>query len=181
MQQHPLEIFGYCPRCGGKDFGINDFKSKRCADCGFVLYFNAIAASVAIIANEKGEILVARRAKEPAKGTLDLPGGFIDSFETAEEGIAREVAEETGLKVERARYLFSLPNKYIYSGFEEHTLDLFFLCETEEGCITAADDVEELQWMAIESLKSEDFGLQSIRRGIEILKARHNEFFTEQL
>lgn len=181
MQQHPLEIFGYCPRCGSKNFGINDFKSKRCADCGFVLYFNAIAASVAIIANKKGEILVARRAKEPAKGTLDLPGGFIDSFETAEEGVAREVAEETGLKVKSARYLFSLPNKYIYSGFEEHTLDLFFLCETENGCVTPADDVEELQWIPIDSLKSEEFGLQSIRRGIEILKTRHNEYFTKQL
>ena len=181
MQQHPLEIFKHCPRCGSKDFGINDFKSKRCADCDFVLYFNAIAAVVAIITNKKGEILVARRAKEPAKGTLDLPGGFIDSFETAEEGVAREVAEETGLKVCNTRYLFSQPNKYIYSGFEEHTLDLFFLCETEEGCVTPDDDVEELQWVAIDSLRSEEFGLQSIRRGIEILKARHNEYFTKQL
>ena len=50
------------------------------------------------------------RAKEPAKDTLDLPGGFIDMNETGEEGVAREVEEETGLKVKKATYLFSLPN-----------------------------------------------------------------------
>ena len=83
--KHPLDIFGYCPRCGKGGFAINDFKSKRCSGCGFTLYFNAIAAAVAVIVNERGELLVSRRAKEPAKGTLDLPGGFIDSFETGEE------------------------------------------------------------------------------------------------
>lgn len=178
MQQHPLEIFGYCPRCGSSNFGVNDFKSKRCADCGFVLYFNAIAATVAIITNGKGDILVARRAKEPAKGTLDLPGGFIDSFETAEEGVAREVAEETGLKVNDCRYLFSLPNKYIYSGFEEHTLDLVFLCKTDDCTPAANDDVEELQWMGIDELRSEEFGLASIRRGVEMIKTDYKHLLT---
>ncbi|GAE84850.1 Nudix hydrolase family protein [Bacteroides reticulotermitis JCM 10512] len=40
--------------------------------------------------------MVCRRGKNPAKGTLDLPGGFIDIAETGEEGVAREVLEETG-------------------------------------------------------------------------------------
>ena len=166
--KHPLDIFGYCPRCGKGGFAINDFKSKRCSGCGFTLYFNAIAAAVAVIVNEKGELLVSRRAKEPAKGTLDLPGGFIDSFETGEEGIAREVLEESGLRVTEV--------KYLYSGFEEHTLDLFFLCRTAEGEIpTAADDVEELLWIPIENITPELFGLQSIRKGITILKERIKE------
>lgn len=169
-KEHPLSLFGYCPRCGSNSFGINDFKSKKCKDCGFVLYFNPCAATVAVILNEKGELLVAKRAKEPAKGTLDLPGGFCDSFETAEEGVAREVAEETGLATSEVRYLFSLPNKYVYSGFEEHTLDLFFLCRVEGTAVTPADDVEELRWVAIEELAPEDFGLQSIGKGIKKLK-----------
>ncbi len=181
MQNHPLEIFEYCPRCGSNAFAVNDFKSKRCGSCGFTLYFNAIAATVAIITNSKGEILVARRAKEPAKGTLDLPGGFVDSFETAEEGVAREVAEETGLKVKSARYLFSLPNKYLYSGFEEHTLDLFFLCTTEGGTPKAEDDVEELRWMKIEELDSKEFGLQSISRGVELFKREYKQLFRNNI
>ena len=108
--EHPLDQFLYCPKCGSSHFEINNEKSKKCADCGFVYYFNPSAATVALILNEKNELLVCRRAKEPAKGTLDLPGGFIDMNETGEEGVAREVLEETGLKVKKAIYQFSLPN-----------------------------------------------------------------------
>ena len=91
---HPLELFKYCPKCGSPHFEVNNEKSKRCADCGFVYYFNSSAATVAFILNDKNELLVCRRGKEPAKGTLDLSGGFIDMYETGEEGVAREVLEE---------------------------------------------------------------------------------------
>ena len=103
---HPLELFKYCPKCGSPHFEVNNEKSKRCADCGFVYYFNSSAATVAFILNDKNELLVCRRGKEPAKGTLDLSGGFIDMYETGEEGVAREVLEETGLQVEEAVYQF---------------------------------------------------------------------------
>ena len=84
MEKHPLHQFRHCPKCGSTNFVENDFKSKRCEECGFVYYFNPLAATVAIITNGQDEILVATRSKEPAKGTLDLPGGFCDSYETAE-------------------------------------------------------------------------------------------------
>ena len=170
-----MDIFGFCPVCGKEGFAVNNIKSKRCDGCGFVLYFNAISATVAVITNEKGEILVARRAKEPAKGTLDLPGGFVDSFETAEEAVAREVLEESGMRVTGVKYLFSLPNKYVYSGFEEHTLDLFFLCTTDGQQPKACDDVEELQWMSIDTINPAEFGLQSIAKGVEIFKNRYKK------
>ena len=169
--QHPLDIFRFCPKCGSTDFGINDHKSKRCSNCGFIYYFNPLAATVGIITNDKGEILVATRSKEPAKGTLDLPGGFCDSYETAEEGVAREILEETGLVVKETKYLFTLPNIYIYSGMELHTMDMFFMCEVEDySRMTADDDVAKLQWIKIEELQSKDFGLRSIARSIERFK-----------
>ena len=177
--KHPLELFTYCPKCGSPGFDANDFKSKRCACCGFVYYFNAAAATVAVIVNDKGEILVARRAKEPAKGTLDLPGGFADSLESAEEGVAREVMEETGLRVIKTEYLFSLPNIYMYSGFEVHTLDLFFLCQTEEAPLHAEDDVESLFWMSIDEINPCEFGLSSIKKGIEKFKTIYKERLTK--
>ena len=169
--QHPLHLFSFCPKCGSNDFVENDFKSKRCKRCGFTYYFNPLAATVAIITNSKGEMLVATRSKEPAKGTLDLPGGFCDSYETAEEGVAREVLEETGLKVTSTEYLFTIPNIYNYSGMELHTMDMFFRCEVEDCNNTIADDdVAELQWISIAELNSKDFGLQSISKSIEKFK-----------
>jgi len=73
---HFSSLFQYCPRCGSHSFIQNNEKSKRCESCGFVLYVNASAAVAAFIVNEKGEMLVCKRAKEPAKGALDLPGGL---------------------------------------------------------------------------------------------------------
>ena len=100
------KLFRHCPVCGG-GFTQHNVKSMCCTACGFVYYINPSAATAAFIQNEKGELLVCRRAKEPAKGTLDLPGGFVDGNETGEEAIAREVQEETGGTVTEATYLFS--------------------------------------------------------------------------
>ena len=164
---HPLEQFKYCPKCGSPRFDENNMKSKRCVDCGFVYYFNSCAATVAFILNEQKELLVCRRGKEPKKGTLDLPGGFIDMGETGEQGIIREIQEETGLKVTTTEYLFSLPNTYLYSGFLVHTLDLFFLCKTAP-CehLLAMDDVEACFWQPLEEVNPQEFGLDSIREGV---------------
>ena len=64
--EHPLNQFKYCPKCRSAAFEIHNEKSKQCTDCGFVYYFNPSSATVALILNEKDELLVCRRAKEPA-------------------------------------------------------------------------------------------------------------------
>ena len=167
MMEHPLSLFKYCPKCGSPHFEIHNFKSKHCADCGFTYYFNSSASTVALITNERGELLVCRRAKDPAKGTLDLPGGFIDMFETGEEGVAREVKEETGLDVTRAEYLFSLPNLYLYSGFQVHTLDMFFRCTVADTSqFQAMDDAADLFFLPYADIRPDEFGLQSVRKGL---------------
>ena len=137
-ENHPFESFHYCPRCGARFVRHNE-KAYHCEGCGFVYYFNPSAATVAVIVNERNELLVCVRAKEPAKGTLDLPGGFCDMHESAEQGVAREVLEETGMRVTETKYLFSLPNTYLYSGFVVHTIDAFFLCS--EVSVFAAQHV----------------------------------------
>lgn len=171
MNKHPLNTFLYCPKCGSDSFHANNEKSKKCTACGFVYYYNSSAAVVAVIENEKGEILVARRAKAPAKGTLDLPGGFVDMYETAEEAVRREIMEETGLTVTAERYLFSIPNIYRYSEFEVQTVDLFFKCEVNVfNNLKADDDVMELQFISLDDLNPAEFGLTSIREGVEKLQ-----------
>lgn len=167
---HYLEKFRYCPCCGSQHFVANDFKSKRCEDCSFTLYHNSSAATVAIIENERGEVLVARRACEPMKGTLDLIGGFVDPGERSEEAMVREIKEETGIEVEESQltYLFSLPNTYNFSDFLIHTTDAFFHVRIPStASIAAHDDVAECWWVAKEALNTADIGLGSVRRGME--------------
>ena len=178
--EHPLSQFRYCPKCGSPRFEVHNAKSKHCADCGFTYYFNPSSATVALILNERDELLVCRRAKDPAKGTLDLPGGFVDMFETGEEGVKREVKEETGLDVERADYLFSLPNLYLYSGFLVHTLDMFFRCTVADTShYRAMDDAADAFFLPCRDIRLEDFGLDSVRKGLELfLKQPH--FYTHK-
>lgn len=169
---HPLTLFHHCPRCGSAHFIEHDERAKRCRDCGFTFYHNASAATVAVIFNAQGELLVSRRAFEPAKGTLDLPGGFVDPGESLDEGCLREVMEETGARAEIVRYLFSMPNTYLYSDFTVHTADAFFLCRLCEGeTVRANDDAAELFWLPLEKVRLEEFGLDSVRRGVERLLA----------
>lgn len=170
MALHPLSKFHYCPLCGSGRFVENNFKSKRCEDCGFVYYFNPSSSTVAVIVNEENKLLAVRRAKEPARGTLDLPGGFCDCYETGEEGVRREVKEETGLDVDSVEFLFSVPNIYPYGGMDIHTIDLFFLCRVRstEGA-TAMDDAAEVLWLPWQEVRPEDFGLKSISLGVRRL------------
>lgn len=164
---HYLDKFRYCPVCGSPKFEEHDFKSKRCADCGFTYYFNSAAAVVAIIVNEKGEMLVGRRGEEPAKGTLDLIGGFADCGEGTEDAMKREIKEEIGLEVGDMTYLFSLPNTYLYSGLLVHTTDMFFLVHIHSSVqIEAHDDVAACWWVNPKEIALEDFGLDSIREGV---------------
>lgn len=173
---HPLEKFKYCPSCGSSHFEINDEKSKKCNNCGFTYYINPSAATVAFIVNDNNELLVERRSREPAKGMLDLPGGFVDIDETGEEGVKREVREETGLEVIDTNFLFDLPNVYLFSGFNVHTLDLFYLChvKTTEN-VKAADDAKECLWIPIDDIHTELFGLRSIRQGLHFFMQRWNK------
>ena len=173
MKEHPLEIFKFCPKCGSENFEIHNALSRHCSDCGFTYYQNPRASTAAFILNSKGELLVVRRAKDPAKGTLDLPGGFVDNEETAEQGMVREIKEETGLTVSDMTYLFSVPNIYRYSGMDIHTLDLFFLCHVEDDTIAwAADDAAETTWLPLREVYVERFGLRSIRQAVHTFLQR---------
>lgn len=165
-------FFNNCPHCSSDKFVVNNEKSKKCQSCGFTFYMNASAAVAAFITNSEGKLLVCKRAKEPAKGTYDLPGGFIDNNETAEEAVKRELKEELGAEATQVKYLFSLPNNYLYSGLTIPTLDLFFECElkTYENLI-AADDVAGFEFIPKKELNPNDFGLNSIKKAIDIFKS----------
>lgn len=110
------------------------------------------------------------RKKEPAKGTLDLPGGFADMGETAEEGMKREVLEETSMEVTEVKYLFSFPNVYYYSGFHIPTMDSFFRCKVKDYAkLKAADDAASYQWIPLKEVHTEQFGVRSIRHALTVI------------
>lgn len=164
---HVLDKFQYCPICGSPHFEINNIKSKKCKDCGFSYYLNASSATVALIVNEKDELLVVRRKNDPGKDMLDMPGGFVDMDETGEEAMAREVKEETGLEATEVSYQFSYPNTYLYSGFLVLTLDMFFKVKVKDlSHIEAMDDAAAYYWIPFSEIDIDKFAFDSIKKGL---------------
>jgi len=164
-------VFQYCPRCGAKKFVPKGVKNFHCLDCGFEYYFNPCGATAGFVCDPQGRILVTRRAHDPAAGTLDLPGGFIDFHETAEEALKRELLEELNLKISHLRYICSIPNRYEYSGVLYHTIDLLFLCRAENiQAIRIGEELTGYHFLPIEEIDLREVGFASIRRGLEYLR-----------
>ncbi len=144
---HPVNVLRFCPRCGSAHFPATSNRSFKCDECSFNYFINSSAAVAVLLFNEKGELLLARRAVEPHLGKLDLPGGFIDPMETAEQAAVREIQEELGISIHSLRYFCSFPNEYIFSGYSVFTLDLAFLAKTDNlHKMTAMDDISSFEF-----------------------------------
>ncbi len=163
MHQTPESPFLFCPRCGASGFSPGSDNYHRCRTCSFRLYTNAASAVMGLIEHE-GRLLLTRRAREPEKGTLDLPGGFVDILETAEAALVREIKEELNLHVVTYRYFTSAPNRYLFSGLVYFTLDLAFVCGVSSfEKINTRDDVDGYELLPLEKVNLDDIGLESAR------------------
>ena len=107
----------------------------------------------AIIENNKGEILIGK--KHPNKGVyLDawhIPGGGIEEGERIEEGLKREIKEETNLEITDIKPIhFSddITTRLQDDKTEEiHMIFLEFECKTETENFSPSDDLEVLKWV----------------------------------
>jgi mutator protein MutT len=166
----PIEHFRFCPRCGRPSSNLAGSKSTwHCLECGFVYYFNPAIAAAAFIRNPIGQTLFIRRAKDPAKGKLAIPGGFVDIGESAEEAVRREVQEEVNVQITSLRYLCSHTNEYPYKEITYPVLDLFFVAEAAPSTSAAAlDGVESYAWLDAEKVAPEEIAFRSIRGALDM-------------
>lgn len=169
LNTHPRDVIKYCPKCGGKAFKTKDNgRSFNCEGCQFNYYLNNSAAVACLIFNAEGKLLLARRAIEPGKGMLDLPGGFVEPMESAEAAVVREIKEELGVVVTEARFLASFPNEYIFSGFSVFTVDLAFVCKVDDlSAIVPADDVSEVEFFFPKDIVKKDLCSESMANIID--------------
>jgi NAD+ diphosphatase len=124
-RDHARGAFRFCPSCRAPEPDFLDGKRWLCRACGFE-YFHNVAAAAGVILDRSGEIVFLERAKEPRKGALGLPGGFVDPHESAEDALLRECREEIGWEPPSLVFIGSFPNGYEYGGVAYNTCDSFF-------------------------------------------------------
>jgi mutator protein MutT len=164
----PTEVFGFCPKCGFSEFRTVGSRTKKCKNCSFTYYFNASAAVAALIFDDNGRLLLTRRAIEPHIGMLDLPGGFVEPMESAEEAVSRELKEELDVEVVSMEYLCSFPNEYPFSGLSVSTLDMAFKVKVKSlDNIKAMDDISAFEFYYPEEVPLNEISATSIRKIIE--------------
>ncbi|MCD4675256.1 MAG: NUDIX domain-containing protein [Desulfobacula sp.] len=171
MENPNAHLFKYCPQCGVKNLAVSDEKSFLCGSCDFKFYLNTAAAGIAVIFNKNDKLLVTKRKHDPAKGMLDLPGGFADPGETIEECLIREIKEELNIEIGSLNYFCSVPNTYLYKNITYSITDFAFLCSVNNfDTIQACDDISDFYFMELNELDKNAFGLESPKIVIDRLR-----------
>jgi ADP-ribose pyrophosphatase YjhB (NUDIX family) len=166
-------MFRYCPSCASQNIAFVNGKTFRCPDCGFTYYHNVAAATACFIRTKNG-ILFQVRGKEPGRGKLDLPGGFVDPGEGAVAGLIRELREEMGLEVseDSLRFITSFANKYPYKNIMYNTCDLFFALDAPEleagGLKLEKAEVEAARFIQPERVNMEEIAFESVKKALGV-------------
>ena len=168
QKTHPLNVIKFCPKCSSSEFKTSGTRSLKCKSCGFHLFFNSSAAVAALVNNGNGKLMLVTRGIEPDYGKLDLPGGFIDPGETAENAIKRELMEELGMNISALKYLSSAPNEYIFSEYSVFTTDLAFeVIPTTLTNLKPMDDILDYKFYSEDEIDYNDIPAPSIKQFVE--------------
>lgn len=153
----------FCPMCAGRLRVVRaaDRRRPRCPRCGWTFYDNPAPAVVAVIAR-RGRILLTRRAHAPYAGSWDVPGGFLEAGETPEAGLRRELREELGVGVARARLIGFATDHYGPRGFP--LLAIVYRVFPSGTRFRPADDVAEARWFPEGRVPFREIAFASVRR-----------------
>lgn len=103
---------------------------------------------VGAVVVQHGRVLLVRRGHEPLKGHWSLPGGLIELGESLQTAVAREVEEETGLRVEPLELIEFLDRIHREGDrVRFHYVIADYLCRVTGGTLKAASDADDVRWV----------------------------------
>jgi ADP-ribose pyrophosphatase YjhB (NUDIX family) len=110
-----------------------------------VKFFVAVGALIM----DGGKILLGKHVPERKgfwQGKWICPGGRLELGETIQEGVLREVMEETGLEVELVEFLLAFDRIFEESGVKNHVVYIDYLAKVKGGSLKAASDLGIARW-----------------------------------
>ena len=118
-------------------------------------YPEAPIVGVGAVVLDGTKVLLVRRGQEPLKGEWSLPGGALQLGETLQQGVVREVLEETGLIVAPGgiiEILDRITQDEASARVRYHYVLIDFVCRVTGGALCPATDAEEVQWVERDQL-----------------------------
>jgi 8-oxo-dGTP diphosphatase len=120
-------------------------------------YPEAPIVGVGAVVIDGTKVLLVRRGQEPLKGEWSLPGGALELGETLQQGVVREVLEETGLIVVPGgiiEILDRITPDEASGRIRYHYVLIDFVCHVSGGALCSASDAEEVRWVERDQLQN---------------------------
>lgn len=135
----------YCSCCGALTEAVHGGQGKRCTACAYE-HFPHIHPCIIVLVKRGNKLLLTRKAEWPA-GRYGLVAGFLDFGESLEECVIREVREETGIEIEKIRYVTSQSWPF------PAQLMAGFVAEYAAGEIVVdQNELEDARWFSADAL-----------------------------
>ncbi len=135
----------FCPQCGGRTYLNHRDMAMQCHDCR-TLHYPRIFPCIIVAVRKEKQILLAQHPKHK-NGMYTVIAGFLEVGETLEQCVAREVQEETGIKVTNIRYFGSQPWAFPSS------MMMAFLADYESGDVRPDySELSDAQWFGIDEM-----------------------------
>jgi ADP-ribose pyrophosphatase YjhB (NUDIX family) len=138
----------FCCFCGStiSQKEIEDKIRGFCTSCGTVFYENPLPVASSIVVNEKREILLVQRKKDPYKNMWCLPIGFAEAGEEVKDAALRELKEEAGVDGEIIQLIdVDTVENYFYGSLAIVTYEVKMIC----GEVCPGDDAVDAKFFPI--------------------------------
>jgi NAD+ diphosphatase len=159
----------YCGRCGNPTNDKEGERAKRCPVCGYVAYPRISPAMMVLVT--RGRCVLLARANRSPGAMYSALAGFVESGETVEDCIHREVREEVGIEVGDLRYFASQPWSF------PHSLMIAYNAQYAGGELRPdPSEIADVRWFGVDELPELPSTVSIARRlidtTVEQLRAR---------